>query len=196
MPALSAPETAVVCRSTYQKHATLALLLLLSALYPAQLKASGGSQGISVSPALVNFGNQAVNTSQPQTITIVNSGRHTVVVQTVFMQGSGAFSVSNWNGPVNLNPSQTLQLSVVFRPTAVANYSGAVAIACNRNGSQSVPIQGVGVPAASAPVSGVQITTASLPSGQVGVPLTAPVSAVGGTQPYTWSVISGNLPGC
>jgi Putative Ig domain len=38
------------------------------------------------------------------------------------------------------------------------------------------------------------ITTTSLPSGAVGTEYSATLSAIGGTQPYTWHVISGSLP--
>ena len=38
------------------------------------------------------------------------------------------------------------------------------------------------------------ITTASLPSGQVNAAYSAALSASGGTSPYAWSLISGNLP--
>ncbi len=42
--------------------------------------------------------------------------------------------------------------------------------------------------------SALQVTTVSLPNGQVGVSYSSPISAVGGVQPYTWSVTSGSLP--
>ena len=41
----------------------------------------------------------------------------------------------------------------------------------------------------------LQVTTVSLANGQVGVAYTSPVTAVGGVQPYAWSVSSGTLPG-
>src|SRR5207302_10644631 len=44
------------------------------------------------------------------------------------------------------------------------------------------------------PAPSLQITTTSLPSGQVQTPYSASLQATGGTPPYTWSVISGQLP--
>ncbi len=38
------------------------------------------------------------------------------------------------------------------------------------------------------------ITTTTLPSGKVGVPYSAPLTAIGGYYPYTWTLISGTLP--
>jgi hypothetical protein len=43
--------------------------------------------------------------------------------------------------------------------------------------------------------SPLTITTVSLPNGQIGVPYSAAVSAVGGATPYSWQLISGTLPG-
>ncbi|MGB2889364.1 MAG: alkaline phosphatase family protein [Candidatus Acidiferrales bacterium] len=42
--------------------------------------------------------------------------------------------------------------------------------------------------------SHLSITTSSLPSGQIHVSYTATLQATGGTSPYTWSVLSGQLP--
>ena len=41
--------------------------------------------------------------------------------------------------------------------------------------------------------SGVKITTPSLPNGEVGVTYNETLAATGGTLPYTWSLLSGNL---
>ena len=38
------------------------------------------------------------------------------------------------------------------------------------------------------------VTSTSVPDGVVGTPYSAPVSAVGGTPPYSWSLVSGSLP--
>ena len=40
----------------------------------------------------------------------------------------------------------------------------------------------------------LSISTTSLPSGTVGTQYSAPMTAIGGVYPYTWSVISGTLP--
>jgi hypothetical protein len=40
----------------------------------------------------------------------------------------------------------------------------------------------------------LQLTTVSLPNGEVGVSYSTALAAVGGIQPYTWSVTSGTLP--
>jgi hypothetical protein len=43
--------------------------------------------------------------------------------------------------------------------------------------------------------SSLKISSSPLPNGQVGVAYTAKLTATGGTQPYTWSVSRGSLPG-
>jgi hypothetical protein len=42
--------------------------------------------------------------------------------------------------------------------------------------------------------SGVKITTPSLPNGAVGTAYTATLTASGGTPPYAWTILTGNLP--
>ena len=42
--------------------------------------------------------------------------------------------------------------------------------------------------------SGVKITTPSLPNGAVGTAYTATLTASGGTPPYAWTILAGNLP--
>ncbi len=44
------------------------------------------------------------------------------------------------------------------------------------------------------PAVPLSISTTSLPSGTVGTQYSAPITAIGGVYPYTWSVISGTLP--
>ena len=45
------------------------------------------------------------------------------------------------------------------------------------------------------PESGVKITTPSLPNGAVGASYNVTLAATGGTLPYSWSLLSGNLTG-
>ena len=49
-------------------------------------------------------------------------------------------------------------------------------------------------PAGSVTSQPVCVTTTTLPDGTVTVPYSAKLTAVGGTAPYTWSVVSGSLP--
>jgi hypothetical protein len=53
----------------------------------------------------------------------------------------------------------------------------------------------VSKPAPAAAGAGVKITTPSLPNGAVGASYNVTLSATGGTLPYTWSLLSGNLTG-
>jgi uncharacterized repeat protein (TIGR03803 family) len=75
-------------------------------------------------------------------------------------------------------------------PTSVGTYNFTVQV----SDAQSPPA------IASAPLSitiqypTLSITTASLPSGKVDVSYSATLTATGGLPPYTWGIISGNLP--
>ena len=44
------------------------------------------------------------------------------------------------------------------------------------------------------PAVPLQITTTSLPNGVAGTLYSAPITAIGGVYPYTWSVIAGKVP--
>ena len=44
------------------------------------------------------------------------------------------------------------------------------------------------------PAVPLSITTTSLPAGTAGSPYSAPINAIGGVYPYTWSVLSGKIP--
>ena len=65
------------------------------------------------------------------------------------------------------------------------------------NGMPFIVTPGVysGTCPASPPTSQLQITTASLKDGTAGQPYSATLNASGGTHAYTWSLVSGSLPG-
>ncbi|MGB2635563.1 MAG: putative Ig domain-containing protein [Candidatus Acidiferrum sp.] len=69
--------------------------------------------------------------------------------------------------------------------TAQVKDSGAPAQSASKSFTISIALKG----------GTLQVTTVSLANGQVGVAYTSPVTAVGGVQPYAWSVSSGTLPG-
>jgi hypothetical protein len=54
--------------------------------------------------------------------------------------------------------------------------------------------QPLAISVAASPAAPLQITTSSLAGGQVGTSYQASVSVTGGTQPYSWSIVSGLLP--
>src|SRR5271165_3491847 len=59
-------------------------------------------------------------------------------------------------------------------------------IVCTGCGSSSKPVQ--------SPPAQLKLAMSSLPAGTVSTAYSAPLSASGGTAPYTWSIITGSLP--
>lgn len=72
-------------------------------------------------------------------------------------------------------------------PGTAGNYSITVQVTDSAGGTGSQGYNIVIVPPPS-------ITTASLPSGEATVPYSAPLTATGGTLPYSWVITSGALP--
>ena len=107
-----------------------------------------GTPAVTVSPASLNFGNQAANTvSAPQTVTITNNGTADLMISEV--QNTPEFSyTSNENGSCNvgysdLAPGASCQIQVTFAPDGVGAFNGTLSIYDNAAGSpQTVQLSG------------------------------------------------------
>ena len=82
-------------------------------------------------------------------------------------------------------------------PTASGSYSFGVTVvdseASPQSASTTVTLSVVAAQTASAPTA-LSIGTSSLPSGTIGSAYSTSLIASGGTAPYTWSFVSGNIP--
>jgi hypothetical protein len=87
-----------------------------------------------------------------------------------------------------LNPASG---TISGMPSTAGNSSFTLKV--SDSGSQSAQ-QPLVISVAAAPAAPLQITTSSLAGGQVGTSYQASVSVTGGTQPYSWSIVSGALP--
>jgi hypothetical protein len=125
---------------------SLALAALASILIPF-LSSFGASRNhaVSVTPTSINFGNQPVNTTTQQTITITNSGTHALQIQSVSVTGSSAFTLTGWTGQTWLYRSSSLQLGVSFAPTAQGDDSAMLTIYTNVSVDPVISITGVGI---------------------------------------------------
>src|SRR6266550_5568836 len=119
---------------------------------------------------------QTVTVGQTATFTVVATGTAPLSYQ--WMKGgttiSGATS-SSYTTPATTSADNGSQFSVMVSNIAGSATSNAATLTVN-------------------PTQPVQITTTSLPSGQVQTSYSASLQATGGTPPYTWSVIAGQLP--
>jgi subtilisin family serine protease len=78
-------------------------------------------------------------------------------------------------------------------PTAAGSFSFTVR-ATDGGAPAQADTQALSITVAPAPVPPPQITTTALPAGTVGTPYSQALSATDGTQPYAWSLDSGELP--
>jgi hypothetical protein len=136
----------------------------------------------------------AINNSAP--LQIITSALATGVINTPYSDQFAAtggiqpytWSISAGSLPPGLSftPS-TGQISGT--PTAMGTFNFTAKVTDSSTPSQSVTANlSITVNAA------LTITTTSVPNGSVGANYNATVSAAGGVEPYSWSIISGNLP--
>jgi Abnormal spindle-like microcephaly-assoc'd, ASPM-SPD-2-Hydin len=105
---------------------------------------SAQAQGIQVSSATLNFGDQSVNTTSPTQVVHVTNNQTTPVTITS-VQGAKVFS--QWNNCITtLAPSASCSVRVLFSPTSAGPATGSVTITDNAaNSPQKVALKGVGV---------------------------------------------------
>ncbi len=106
---------------------------------------------------------------------------------------------NDWSGTVTAGSGYGMQQQdtgtsrAATEAAVVSNtgsFSGTFALSAGTNWSAVVAtFAGVGLP------GNLAITTSGLPGATVGAAYNAVVTASGGTAPYTWSILSGSLPG-
>ena len=123
--------------------------------------------------------NQTVNVGQTATFTVVATGAALLSYQ---WKKNGT-AISGASSSIFTTPAETTSDSGAQFSVVVSNSAGST--------SSRVAILTVNP---DPPVAPLQITTSSLPGSQVGTSYQALVAATGGTQPYTWSIVSGSFP--
>jgi hypothetical protein len=103
----------------------------------ASLTGVGASSAISVTPSVLSFGSQVVNTtSAAQKITVNNTGFVNLVVNSIAASG-GYSEVDNCSG-ATLTPGQTCSINVNFTPTFTGSLPGAITINDTSTGAPHV----------------------------------------------------------
>src|SRR6202007_3308003 len=96
----------------------------------------GAMNTISISPASLSFGNQAVNTtSAAQTVTITNTGNTTVFIPSIivplgFAETDNCRSLSD-----GLAAAASCTINVTFTPTSATSFTGNLSITDSAQGS-------------------------------------------------------------
>ncbi|MGH9493742.1 MAG: choice-of-anchor D domain-containing protein [Candidatus Sulfotelmatobacter sp.] len=150
-----------------------------------------GSSALSVSTVsakTLTFSNQAVGTvSAPQTLTITNTGRTSFRIVSVAI--TGPFAQTGFTTTTAMKPGAVLTLQITYAPFAAADtiYGNAMIT------YDTVPSAGVSLVASAVAPTSLGINSfPTLPSSVQAAAYSAPLSAVGGVAPYTWSLTSGS----
>lgn len=123
----------------------------------------------SLSTNAIDFGQQTLNTtSQPQTVTLTNSGDEDLSIEDVTLGGDDPEyfdGVNDCQGNV-LKPAESCNGSVEFKPTEKSIYSATITIIDNSSDSpQMITLAGIGVRSSGGgcSVSGVSASLAPVP---------------------------------
>jgi len=91
------------------------------------LSGIGSASAISISPTVLTFGNQVVNTSSAgQKVTVSNTGFVNITVNSV--QSSGGFSETGNCSGVTLTPGQSCTITASFAPVVTGALTGTITI--------------------------------------------------------------------
>jgi beta-lactamase superfamily II metal-dependent hydrolase/DNA/RNA endonuclease YhcR with UshA esterase domain len=143
--------------------------------------------GITVDPAVIDFGTQPVGSVSGATLTVSADSPVTL---------TPPFSITGANAPEffvgspstsTIGPGNDATVVVGFQPTSVGPKTASLLVSSLDGGSRTIPLSG-SVACPTVTVLG------SLPNGILGAPYSQLLSASGGADPYTFTVSGGGLP--
>jgi hypothetical protein len=111
------------------------------------LSGAGSAQVLQLTPSTtaLSFGNQTLNASATQSVTLTNTGNSAVSISQVNVAGTG-FSLNGSAPLVTLSAGQAASFSVTFTPTVAGNATGSASVVSTAaNSPLSISLAGVGV---------------------------------------------------
>jgi hypothetical protein len=111
------------------------------------LSGAGSAQVLQLTPSTtaLSFGNQTLNASATQSVTLTNTGNSAVSISQVNVAGTG-FSLNGSAPVVTLSAGQAASFSVTFTPTVAGNATGSASVVSTAaNSPLSISLAGVGV---------------------------------------------------
>lgn len=149
--------------------------------HSVQLVAIGGQGAATLSPTTLSFSSQQLGTtSDPQTVTLTNSGA--LALQISHIQASGPFNETNSCG-TSLSPSSLCMISVTFAPTVSGAATGTLTFADSAPDSpQTVALTGNTATQGPSPSIGLGLASGSSASAAVTAGATATYAlSIGGS---------------
>ncbi|MEO8972891.1 MAG: N,N-dimethylformamidase beta subunit family domain-containing protein [Ktedonobacteraceae bacterium] len=147
---------------------------------------------VSLKPTSLSFGNQVVGTtSDPQTVTLTNSGNAALSISNIALSGTNAgdFAQTN-NCPSTLNNGASCTITVTFTPGATGTRSASVTLTDNAPDSpQNIALSGTGSVLAPA----VSFSPTSLSFGNQNVGTTSTAKTITLTNSGTSSLTISNI---
>jgi predicted phage tail protein len=100
-----------------------------------------------VNATSISFGGVVLNNPTTQMLAHTSTGTAPVTVKSITVTGSG-FSASSVSLPANLNPGQTITVTLTFNPSVAGSATGQVSIGSNSstNPTATVALSGTGNP--------------------------------------------------
>jgi len=111
------------------------------------LSGAGSAQVLQLTPSTtaLSFGNQTLNASATQSVTLTNTGNSAVSISQVNVAGTG-FSLNGSAPVVTLSAGQAASFSVTFTPTVAGNATGSASVVSTAaNSPLSISLAGGGV---------------------------------------------------
>ena len=113
------------------------------------LNGTGMGGAFSIPITAVNFGEVGIDSSSQSNLSLLNNGNMAITVTQVSLSGTdaAAFSVSNHALPFNVEPGDSLPLTISFSPTEIKTYQATLSIASTDvyNPQIQVTLSGTGV---------------------------------------------------
>lgn len=112
---------------------------------PAQPPAVASLQ---VTPSTISFGNQALQSTTTQNVTIKNTGNVNITISGITVVGAG-FGYSTLSPGSTLTPNQSVTFQVWFRPQVSGSAAGNISIlSSNLSAPASISVSGTGATSA------------------------------------------------
>jgi hypothetical protein len=143
-----------------------------------------------LSSTSLNFGTVDFGSTSTQSVTVTNTGGPNSINIAAVYDYYEPFGISGPATPVTLGPGQSATYEVTFSPLVTGLTDGILTFCYNNLPCDAVDLTGTGA----APTQFALTNYPALPYGTQGFVYQANVAATGGTPPYQYRVLSGNMP--